>query len=82
MAAQGHEMRGIDLHRVHSRKHRRTPLSDLAARSLVLNALELHTLGRTFDTLDDSRMFQVLHDEGRYLFVYNLKSVIRCGGHI
>jgi 2-polyprenyl-3-methyl-5-hydroxy-6-metoxy-1,4-benzoquinol methylase len=27
MAAQRHEMRGIDFYRVHSRKHRRTPLS-------------------------------------------------------
>jgi len=46
----------------------------------VLNALELHTLGRTFDTVIDSGLFHVLSDEERPLFVDNLATVMERGG--
>jgi cyclopropane fatty-acyl-phospholipid synthase-like methyltransferase len=42
--------------------------------------LELHTLGRTFDTVIDSGLFHVLSDEELPLFVDNLAAVVRRGG--
>jgi cyclopropane fatty-acyl-phospholipid synthase-like methyltransferase len=46
----------------------------------VLNMLELHTLGRTFDTVIDSGLFHALSDEERPLFVDNLAAVMDRGG--
>jgi cyclopropane fatty-acyl-phospholipid synthase-like methyltransferase len=47
---------------------------------LVLNVLELHTVGRTFDTVIDSGLFHVLSDEDRPVFFDNLAAAIRRGG--
>jgi cyclopropane fatty-acyl-phospholipid synthase-like methyltransferase len=52
----------------------------LTVKFLSLNVLELHTLGRTFDTVIDSGLFHVLSDEERALFVDNLATVIHRGG--
>jgi SAM-dependent methyltransferase len=81
LAAQGHDVWGVDF----------TPASIEQARDkaaqrhqtvtfLVLNVLELHTLGGTFDTVIDSGLFHVLSDEERLLFVDNLAAAIRPGG--
>jgi cyclopropane fatty-acyl-phospholipid synthase-like methyltransferase len=52
----------------------------LNARFLVLNALELASLGEQFDTVLDSGLFHVFDDEDRRSFVDNLGAVIRPGG--
>jgi len=81
MAAQGHEVWGIDfVPSALQKAQEKAAQRHLTATFLVLNALELHTLGRTFDTVIDSGLFHVLSDEERHLFVDNLKCVIRCGG--
>jgi len=81
MAAQGHKVWGIDfVPSALQKAQEKAAQRHLTATFLVLNALELHTLGRTFDTVIDSGLFHVLSDEERHLFVHNLKCVIRCGG--
>jgi SAM-dependent methyltransferase len=81
LAAQGHDVWGVDFTLTSIEKAR-----DKAAQRrqtvtfLVLNVLELHTLGRTFDTVIDSGLFHVLSDEERPRFVDNLATAIRPGG--
>ena len=81
LAGQGHEVWGIDftpiaIHKAEEKATRR----NLHVTFLILNALELHALGREFDTIIDSGLFHVLSDEERPLFVDNLAAVIRRGG--
>ena len=81
LAAHGHEVWGIDFPPTAIQKaHEKAAQRHLAATFLVLNVLELHTLGRTFDTVIDSGLFHSLSDEERPLFVGNLAAVIRRGG--
>ncbi|MGB8311407.1 MAG: class I SAM-dependent methyltransferase, partial [Halobacteriota archaeon] len=81
LAAHGHEVWGIDFAPTAIQKaHEKAAQRHLAATFLVLNVLELHTLGRTFDTVIDSGLFHSLSDEERPLFVGNLAAVIRRGG--
>jgi cyclopropane fatty-acyl-phospholipid synthase-like methyltransferase len=48
---------------------------------LVLNALELTKLNRTFDTATDSGLFHTLSDEDRPLFVKNLTAILSPSGN-
>jgi ubiquinone/menaquinone biosynthesis C-methylase UbiE len=81
LAAQGHEVWGIDFTPVAIRKaQEKAAQRHLTATFRVLNVFELHTLERTFDTVIDSGFFHVLSDEERPLFVDNLAAVIRRGG--
>ena len=81
LAAQGHEVWGIDFAPTAIQKaQEKAAQRHLAATFLVSNVLELHTLGRTFDTVIDSGLFHSLSDEERRLFVSNLAAVIRRGG--
>ena len=81
LAAQGHEVWGIDFVPTAIQKaQEKAAQRHLAATFLVLNVLELRTLGRTFDTVIDSGLFHSLSDEERPLFVDNLATVIRRGG--
>ena len=81
LAAQGHEVWGIDFAPTAIQKaQEKAAQRHLAATFLVLNVLELHTLGRTFDTVIDSGLFHSLSDEERPRFVDNLAAVIRRGG--
>ena len=81
LAAQGHEVWGIDFTSAAIQKaQEKAAQRHLTVTFLVLNVLELHTLGRTFDTVIDSGLFHVLSDEERPLFVDNLAAVIRRGG--
>ena len=81
LAAQGHEVWGIDFTPIAIQKaEEKAAQRNLHATFLVLNALELHTLGRTFDTVIDSGLFHALSDEDRPIFVDNLAAVIRRGG--
>lgn len=52
----------------------------LAARFLVLNALELASLKQQFDTVLDCGLFHALQDDDRRSFVENLRAVTRPGG--
>jgi 2-polyprenyl-3-methyl-5-hydroxy-6-metoxy-1,4-benzoquinol methylase len=47
---------------------------------LVLNALDLPRLGRTFDTATDSGLFHTLSDEDRPVFVDNLAAILSPAG--
>lgn len=52
----------------------------LAATFLVKDALHLHEIGRTFDTVIDSGLFHTLSDPDRPRFVGNLSRVMKPGG--
>ena len=81
LAAQKHEVWGIDFTPIAIQKaEEKAAQRNLHVTFLVLNALELHTLGRTFDTVIDSGLFHVLSDEDRPVFVNNLAAVIHRGG--
>jgi 2-polyprenyl-3-methyl-5-hydroxy-6-metoxy-1,4-benzoquinol methylase len=81
LAAQKHEVWGIDFTPAAIKKaEQKAAQRNITATFLVLNVLELHTLGRTFDTVIDSGLFHALSDEDRRVFVNDLKSVIRVGG--
>jgi len=81
LAAQGHEVWGIDFTPIAiERAQEKAAQRHLTATFSVLNVFELHTLGRTFDTVIDSGLFHVFSDEERLLFVDNLAAVIRRGG--
>jgi len=81
LAEQGHDVWGIDFAPTAIQKaQERAARRHLTATFRVLNVLELHTLGRTFNTVIDSGMFHSLSYEERPLFVDNLAAVIRRGG--
>ena len=81
LAEHGHGVWGIDFIPTAIQKaQEKAEQRHLTAMFRVLNVLELHTLGRTFDTVIDSGLFHVLSDEERPLFVDNLAAVIRRGG--
>jgi SAM-dependent methyltransferase len=81
LAAQGHDVWGIDFTPTAIQKaQEKAAQRHLTATFRVLNVLELHTLGRTFDTVIDSGLFHVFGDEERPPFVDNLAAVIRRGG--
>jgi len=81
LAEQGHEVWGIDFTPTAIQKaQEKAAQRHLRATFLALNVLELHTLGRTFDTVIDSGLFHVLNDEKRPIFVDNLAAVIPRGG--
>jgi SAM-dependent methyltransferase len=52
----------------------------LEARFLVLDALELESLGEQFDTVLDCGLFHVLEDDDRPRFVAALRAVMLAGG--
>jgi len=81
LVEHGHEVWGIDFAPTAIQKaQEKAAQRHLTATFCVLNMLELHTLGRMFDTVIDSGLFHVLSDEERLLFVDNLAAVIRRGG--
>jgi len=81
LAGHGHEVWGIDFIPTAIQKaQEKAAQRHLTATFLVLNALELHTFGRMFDTVIDSGLFHVLGDEERPLFVDNLATVMERGG--
>jgi 2-polyprenyl-3-methyl-5-hydroxy-6-metoxy-1,4-benzoquinol methylase len=52
----------------------------LTATFMVKDALHLHEIGRTFDTVIDSGLFHTLSDSDRPRFVWNLTTVLKPGG--
>ncbi len=81
LAAHGHEVWGIDFTSLAIQKAKEKAIQrHLTVTFLLLNVLELNTLGRTFDTVIDVGLFHNLSDEERPLFVDNLATVIHRGG--
>jgi cyclopropane fatty-acyl-phospholipid synthase-like methyltransferase len=81
-AGEGHEVWGIDsaplaIHKAQEKAARR----GLPVHFLVLDALNLSSLTRKFDTATDSGLFHTLSDEDRPLFVENLSAVLFSGGN-
>jgi cyclopropane fatty-acyl-phospholipid synthase-like methyltransferase len=80
-AARGHEVWGVDFTPNAIRKARdKAAKLNLNVTFLTQNVLDLHTLGRAFDTVIDSGFFHVLSDQERPLFVANLASILRRHG--
>ena len=80
-AEHSHEVWGVDFtSRAIQKAREKSAQRHLTATFLVLNVLDLHTLGKTFDTVIDSGLFHVLSDEERPLFVSNLATVTDRGG--
>ena len=81
LAAQGHDVWGVDFTPLAiERARNKATERNLNVTFLTWNALELHTLGRAFDTAIDSGLFHVLSDEERPRFVTNLSSVLHRHG--
>jgi 2-polyprenyl-3-methyl-5-hydroxy-6-metoxy-1,4-benzoquinol methylase len=81
LAAKGHDVWGVDFTPIAiERARNKATERNLNVTFLTRNALELHTLGRTFDTVIDSGLFHVLNDEERPRFVTNLASVLHRHG--
>jgi 2-polyprenyl-3-methyl-5-hydroxy-6-metoxy-1,4-benzoquinol methylase len=81
LAAQGHDVWGVDFTPIAIEKARdKATERNLNVTFLTRNALELRTLGRTFDIVIDSGLFHVLNDEERPRFVTGLASVLHRNG--
>jgi cyclopropane fatty-acyl-phospholipid synthase-like methyltransferase len=68
--------RAIDLAR------RKAAERGIAVRVLVADALDLGSLGETFDTVIDSGLFHVFSDEDRARYVDSLRAVTAPGGRV
>jgi len=80
-AGEGLEVWGIDSAPLAIRKaQEKAAARGLTVHFLVLNALDLPRLNRTFDTATDSGLFHTLSDEDRPVFVDNLAAVLPHGG--
>jgi cyclopropane fatty-acyl-phospholipid synthase-like methyltransferase len=80
-AAEGHEVWGIDSAPLAIQKaQKKAAERGLPVHFLVLNALDLAKITRTFDTATDSGLFHTLSDEGRPVFVDNLAAVLSPAG--
>ena len=76
-AQEGFEVWGIDSSPLAIQKaQEKGAQRGLTAHFLVMNALELTKLNRTFDTATDSGLFHTLSDEDRPLFAKNLKAIL------
>lgn len=81
LAQQGHEVWGIDFSPLAIEKAReKASARRIQATFQVADALDLHKLKKTFDTVIDSGLFHVFSDEERLLFVKGLESVLKPGG--
>jgi cyclopropane fatty-acyl-phospholipid synthase-like methyltransferase len=77
LAAQGHEVWGVDITAgAISTAKAKAKERNLHVTFLKRSALDLHALGKTFETAIDSGFFHVLSDEERPEFATSLASVI------
>lgn len=80
-AGEGYEVCGIDSAPLAIAKAREKAAGrGLAVQFLILDALSLTRLNRTFDTAIDSGLFHTLSDADRPVFVKNLAAVLAGGG--
>ena len=81
LASKGHDVWGVDFTPVAVERARyKAKERNLNVTFLTQNALELHTLGKTFDTVIDSGLFHALNDEERPQFVTSVASVLHHSG--
>jgi SAM-dependent methyltransferase len=82
-ALHGAHAMGIDVSaRAIEAARRKSAERGVDARFQVLDALRLHTLDETFDTIVDSGLFHVFDDASRTAYVAALGTVLRPGGHL
>jgi cyclopropane fatty-acyl-phospholipid synthase-like methyltransferase len=80
-AGEGYEVWGIDSAPLAIRKaQEKAEGRGLPVHFLVLNALDLSRLNRTFDNATDSGLFHTLSDEDRPIFVDNLAAILSPAG--
>jgi ubiquinone/menaquinone biosynthesis C-methylase UbiE len=80
LAASGHAALGIDVSsRAIEIARKKATQRRISVRFRELDALELDTLGRSFDTLLDCALFHVFSDDARADYVKSLESVARAG---
>ena len=76
-AQEGYDVWGIDSSPLAIEKaQEKGAQRGLTAHFLVMNAMKLTRLNRTFDTATDSGLFHTLSDDDRPLFVNNLAAVL------
>lgn len=81
-AERGHEVWAVDATAIAVAKaQQKAAERDLIVHFLVLNVLEIATLGRTFDSVTDSGFFHTLSDADRPRFVQALDAVLGPGGN-
>ena len=81
LALRGHDVLGIDLIPVAiDRAKARAVDRQASLRFAVHNALEIASLGKTFDTVLDSGVYHVFSDADRVTYEQGLRSVLRPGG--
>lgn len=81
LASQGHTVWGIDFSPIAIKNAQsKAAQRKLNVNFLVRDALDLHNLGKAFDTIIDSGLFHVLSDTERPLFITNLAAVLYPGG--
>lgn len=81
LAGKGHEVWGVDIadlavERAKAKNRKR----GLSAHFMVGDALQLESLGTTFQTIIDCGFFHILDDEDRGRYLTSLSSVIEPGG--
>ena len=80
-ASEGHEVWGIDaVPRAIEKAREKAAERGLPVQFLVLDALHLTSLGRTFDSATDSGFFHTLSDQDRPVYVDQLEAVLNPGG--
>ena len=79
-ADEGHEVTGIDAVPAAIEKAKEKAASRPGVRFLVLDALDLPALNRTFDTVTDCGFFHTLSDEARPVYADSLPAVLPHGG--
>jgi cyclopropane fatty-acyl-phospholipid synthase-like methyltransferase len=80
-AGEGHAVWGIDATpRAIRKAQEKAAARGLTVHFLVLNARDLTTLDRKFDTITDSGFFHTLTDEDRSVYVDNLAAILSPAG--
>lgn len=80
-ASQGHETWGVDgAPAAIKQAQAKAAARRLDVHFLVHDALDLLSLGRTFDNVIDSGLFHVFDDEARVRYVESLAAAVRPGG--
>ncbi len=82
-AQRGTRALGVDLsERAVTSARAKAAARAVDARFRVLDALDLESLGETYDTVLDSGLFHVFDDHTRPRYVAALRAVLREGGHL
>ena len=81
LASRGHEAWGIDYEEIAiERARKKSQDRGIAVEFITMSALEMETLGRTFDTVIDSGLYHSFSDEEKPTFVTSLASILKPGG--